>query len=190
MRRCPFADQPMRTVDRDMVLVAESGDGEIDLRHAIPLRLGFRVFDRPARVAILLSELRGLVFPVRGNATFTERLLLLLCVALLRRRDDRGIDNLAAHRQEARSPQKLVEAPEQGVDSTGSLQSLPECPDRIGIGNRIRHADPQEYLEINKSFNPPQIVALWPRAPVTAPRHRRTPASALPCPLLLHDITQ
>ena len=137
----------MRTVDRDMVLVAESGDGEIDPRHAIPLRLGFRVFDRPARVAILLSELRGLVFPVRGNATFTERLLLLLCVALLRRRDDRGIDNLAAHRQETRSPQKLVEAPEQDVDSTGSLQSFTECPDRIGIGNRIRHADPQKTHE-------------------------------------------
>src|SRR3954453_16686063 len=73
--------------------------------------------------------------------------LLLLCVALLRRRDDRGSDNLAAHRQETRSPQKLVEAPEQDVDSTGSLQSLTECPDRIGIGNRIRHADAQETHE-------------------------------------------
>src|SRR4051812_17686443 len=95
----------------------------------------------------LLSELRGLVLPVLGNATVTERLLLLLCVALPRRRDDRGIDDLAAHRQETRSPQKLVEAPEQDVDSTGSLQSLTECPDRIGIGNRIRHADAQETHE-------------------------------------------
>ena len=113
----------MGAVNRDMVLVAKGGDGEIDLRHAILLRLGFRVFDGPARVAVLLSELRGLVLPVLGNATVTERLLLLLCVALLRRRDDRGIDNLAAHRHETRSPQKLVEAPEQDVDSTGSLQS-------------------------------------------------------------------
>ena len=63
------------------------------------------------RVAVLLSELRRLVLPVLGNATVTGRLLFLLCVALLRRRDDRGIDNLAAHRQETRSPQKLVEAP-------------------------------------------------------------------------------
>src|SRR4051812_43401482 len=93
-----------------MVLIAKGRNGEIDLRHAILLRLGFRVFDGPARVAVLLSELRGLVLPVLGNATITERLLLLLCVALLRRRDDCGIDNLAAHRQETRSPQKLVEA--------------------------------------------------------------------------------
>src|SRR5436305_10873878 len=104
MRRCPFADQTMRTVDRDVVLIAKGRDGEIDLRHAILLRLGFRVFDDPARVAVLLSELRGLVLPVLGNATVTERLLLLLCVALLRRRDDRGIDSLAAHRQATTSP--------------------------------------------------------------------------------------
>src|SRR4051812_5833149 len=88
MRRCPFADQ----IDRDVVLIAKGRDGEIDLRHAILFRLGFRVFDGPARVAVLLSELRGLVLPVLGNATVTERLLLLLCVALLRGRDDRGID--------------------------------------------------------------------------------------------------
>jgi hypothetical protein len=34
----------------------------------------------------LLSELRGLVLPVLGTATVTERLLLLLCITLLRRR--------------------------------------------------------------------------------------------------------
>src|SRR3954463_5883544 len=47
---------------------------------------------------------------------------------------NRGIDNLAAHRQEARSPQSLVKTSEQ--DGTGWLQSLTEPPDRIGIGNR------------------------------------------------------
>src|SRR3954454_7862908 len=34
---------------------------------------------------------------------------------------NRGIDNLAAHRQEARSPQSLVKTSEQDVDSTGWL---------------------------------------------------------------------
>src|SRR3954447_17805178 len=67
------------------------------MRHAILLRLGFRVFDGPTRVAVLLSELRRLVLPVLGNATVTERLLLLLCVALLRRRDE------SWHRQSGRS---------------------------------------------------------------------------------------
>src|SRR5436305_15179394 len=47
-----------------------------------------------SRRGSVLSELRGLALRVLGNATVTERLLLLLCVALLRRRDDRGIDNL------------------------------------------------------------------------------------------------
>src|SRR3954453_10300204 len=112
-----------------------------------PLSAWLSCIDGPARVAVLLSELRWLVLPVLGNATVTERLLVLLCVALLRRRADRGIENLAPQRQETRSRQKLVEAPEQDVDSTGSLQSLTKCPDRIGIGNRIRHADAQKTHE-------------------------------------------
>src|SRR3954447_10051031 len=74
------------------------------------------------------------------------------CVALLRRRDDRGIDNLAAHRQETRSPQKLVEAPEQDVDSTGSLQSLTECPDRIGIGNASATLMPRKRMNDSRSL--------------------------------------
>jgi hypothetical protein len=41
IRPCPFADQPTRTVDRDVVLIAKGRDGEIDLRHASFFGLAF-----------------------------------------------------------------------------------------------------------------------------------------------------
>ena len=60
-------------------------------------RLGFRELHRPARVAILLAEFGGLVLPFVWNAAFLDRLLLLLRVALARRGDQAGVDDLAGH---------------------------------------------------------------------------------------------
>ena len=52
-----------------MVLIAEERNRQIDgRRRSILARLGLGVFDCPARVAILLAALRGLVFPVVGDA--------------------------------------------------------------------------------------------------------------------------
>ena len=99
--RGPFADQPMPVIDGDVVLIAEGRNRQIDWLGSIPLWLGLGVFGGPARVAILLSDLRGLVLPGVGDAAFADRLLLVLCVALLRRGHDGGIDDLAAHRQKA-----------------------------------------------------------------------------------------
>ncbi len=83
VRRRPLADQAEAAVDRDVVLVAERRDGEIDCREAAVLSwLGLRVFHRPARVAILLGELGGLVLPARGNPAFLDRRFLLDRVAL------------------------------------------------------------------------------------------------------------
>ena len=58
--RGPFADQSVRVVDRDMVLVTEGGDRNIDLLCAILPGFGLGVFDRPAGIAILLGQLGGL----------------------------------------------------------------------------------------------------------------------------------
>jgi hypothetical protein len=55
MGRCPFPGQSMSTVDGDVVLVAEGGDGEIDPRREVLRQLRLRGFDGPARVAIFLS---------------------------------------------------------------------------------------------------------------------------------------
>src|SRR5690606_25257100 len=67
----PGADQPVRPVDADMVLVAEHGNGKIDRPPGLWGRLGIAtfldldlaVFDRPARIAILLPGFGRL--PVR-----------------------------------------------------------------------------------------------------------------------------
>ena len=75
-----------------MVLIAEDRNRQIDgRRRSILARLGLGVFDGPARVAILLAELRGLVFPVVGDAPVLDRLLLVLGVALTRSGDQSTI---------------------------------------------------------------------------------------------------
>src|ERR1700730_10145219 len=88
VRRAPFANEAETAIERDVVLIAEDRNRQIDgRRRAILARLGLGVFDGPARVAILLAELRGLVFPV----------LLVLGVALTRSGDQARIDDLARH---------------------------------------------------------------------------------------------
>src|SRR6202049_2047355 len=89
----------MPAVDADVVLVAEGWDREIDTGGTIFARLGLGVFDRPACVAILLPQLGRLLRPLRRDAALLDLALLAVGVALLRRGDNRGIDDLAAHRQ-------------------------------------------------------------------------------------------
>src|SRR3546814_7495230 len=70
-----------------MVLVAEHRDGQIDRSGRLGigafLNLGLGVFDRPTRIAILLSDLGRR--PVRRDPPFLDRGLFLLGVALFRR---------------------------------------------------------------------------------------------------------
>src|SRR5271170_1515969 len=74
-------------------------DREINPRGAVRARLGLGVFDRPARIAVLLAQLGRLVRPRRWDAALLDVALLAVGIALLGRGDDRGIDDLAAHRQ-------------------------------------------------------------------------------------------
>ena len=53
----PLADQAISAVDRDVVLVAESGDRDIGWHRPVGPRLGLGELDGPARVAILLAQL-------------------------------------------------------------------------------------------------------------------------------------
>jgi hypothetical protein len=74
-------------------LVAEGRDREIDTRCTICARLGLGVFDRPGCVAVLLPQLGRLLRPLRRDAAFLDLALLAVGVALLRRGDDRGVDD-------------------------------------------------------------------------------------------------
>src|SRR3984893_7596839 len=92
--RAPFANEAETAIERDVVPIAEDRNRQIDRRRrAILARLGLGVFDCPARVAILLAKLRGLVFPVGGDAPVLDRLLLVLGVALTRSGDQARIDD-------------------------------------------------------------------------------------------------
>src|SRR5436190_8831132 len=85
----------MMTIDRDMVLVAECRNGQIDQRRGVLPRLGLAVFDRPARVTNLLAQFRGLVLPILWYAPLLDRLLLVRGVALLGSGDNGGVDDLS-----------------------------------------------------------------------------------------------
>jgi hypothetical protein len=64
IRRCP--------VDADVIFVTEGRDREINARCAIRARLSFGVFDRPARIAVLLPQLGRLACPRCRDAAFFD----------------------------------------------------------------------------------------------------------------------
>src|SRR6202171_4466510 len=148
VRRAPFANEAETAIERDVVLIAEDRNRHIDGRHrAILARLGLGVFDCPARVAILLAELRGLVFPVVGDAPVLDRLLLVLGVALTRSGDQARIDDLARHGEVTGLPKRRIEALEQWPDGAGLREFLPEQPNRPGVGDAIRQSKSEKTHE-------------------------------------------
>ena len=88
VRRVPFADQLVRLVHAEVVLVAEEA------------RI---VLLRPTRVLVLLGILGGLLLPSLRRLAGLDRLVLLRRVALLGHRHNRGVNNLAAARNIAYS---------------------------------------------------------------------------------------
>src|SRR6516164_791615 len=109
VRRIPFADQLVRLVHAEVVLVAVEA-------LIVPLR--------PARVLVLLGILGGLLFPSLGRLAGLDRLVLLLGVALLGHRHNRGVNDLSAARNVALGLKMLAEAFEQLVDQPGLRLSL------------------------------------------------------------------
>src|ERR1700693_6320279 len=126
VRRAPFANEAETAIERDVVLIAEDRNRQIDgRRRSILARLGLGVFDCPARVAILLAELRGLVFPVVGDAPVLDRLLLVLGVALTRSGDQARVDELARHGDVTGLAKRCIEALEQWPHAAGPPAFFP-----------------------------------------------------------------
>src|SRR5881227_2371417 len=94
----PIADQLVRLVHADMVLVAVEA-------LVVPLR--------PACVVVLMGILGRLLLPSLRRLAGLDRLVLLLRVALLGHRHNRGVNDLAAARNVARGFQMLAKALEQ-----------------------------------------------------------------------------
>ncbi len=109
---------------------------------AVILRPGLGELHRPTRVTVLLAQLRRLVLPGLGNRPRLDGCLLVIRIALLRRGNQRRIDDLAAHRQIAGRIDRPVEPFEQPVQRLGRNQRLAEVPQRVGVGNRVARAKP------------------------------------------------
>src|SRR4029450_500213 len=122
LRRIPFADQLVRLVHAEMVLVAVEA---------------LIVLLRPARVLVLLGILGGLLLPSLGRLAGLDRLVLLLGVTLLGHRYNCGVNDLSAARNVALSLKMLAEALKQLVDQPGLRQRLAKQPDRGGIRHRV-----------------------------------------------------
>ena len=136
----PLADHTVAAVGRDMVLVAEGRDRQVHLRLAVRFGLGLGILHRPAGIAVLLAQLGRLARPVIGNAPSLDRLLLAVGIALARRGDDGGVNDLAGHRQVALLLQHGIEPGEELIHGLGLGQQLPEQPDRLGVRSRVVHA--------------------------------------------------
>jgi hypothetical protein len=78
----PAADQAMPAVDAEMIFVTEGRDREINAGCAMRARLSFGVFDRPARIAVLLPQLGRLACSRCRDAAFFDVTLLAIGIAL------------------------------------------------------------------------------------------------------------
>ena len=131
-----------------MVLVAKGWHRDVALPGlAILVDPGFRELHSPSRITILLAQLRRLVLPAIRDLARLDVGLLGVGVALLRRRDDRGVDDLTTHGEITGLGQMLVETGKQVVHCTGLGEVLAEQPYRLGIGNPVAKTEAKEPHE-------------------------------------------
>lgn len=80
----PTTDQAVLAIDRDVVLIAECRNGDVDSRpRPVGALLGLAELDRPTGVSVLVAELGGLRLPILGNTPLFDRLLFVLGIALM-----------------------------------------------------------------------------------------------------------
>jgi hypothetical protein len=133
----PAPDQTVAAIGADVILVAELGNRQVDHWRLTLARLRLGGLDRPAGIAVLLTELRRAVLPVLRHASFPDRPLLGRGVALLGRRDDGRVDQLPRHGEITGGAELPVEQLEQPLDRAGPGQRLAERPDGVGVGNGV-----------------------------------------------------
>ena len=101
----------------------------------------------PPRVRILLATLGRLLLPALRRLAILDPRVLVTAVALLGDRDDRGVDDLAAHRQVAPLLQRAVEGIEQRLYHPRLRQVFAVEPHRLGVGNPVLKPQPQKPHE-------------------------------------------
>lgn len=125
--RFPAPDQPEPAIDGYVVLVAERRDGQVHGRHgSVISRLRFGELERPARVPVVVTELRRRVLPVLRNVSGLDIRLFGTDVVLTRSRDEQGVEDLPGHGNITRTTQHRIEPVEQGSDRSGFGEPLAE----------------------------------------------------------------
>lgn len=139
-------DEAETPVDRDMGFVAEHRQG--DPRQGRPIGTVADLaadLQRPAGIDVLLRRLVRLVRPdLLRRLAGLDRFLLAVVVALLRRRHQRGIDDLARHRDVALLLQLPVEGLHHPPQRAGLRQPVAEVPDRVLVRRRPAEVEAQE----------------------------------------------
>src|SRR5262245_6047662 len=98
----------------------------------------------PARIAVLLPQLGGLLLPSCRCAPSLQLGVLITTVPLRRHRHDTGVDDLPATRHVTLGRKMLVE---QLFDQPGLGQLLAEQPKRRGVRNAVLNREPQKARE-------------------------------------------
>ena len=91
-----------------------------------------------------MPQLGRLGLPIRRYLALLDCLLLVVRIALPRRRNQAGIDDLTRHGDVTSLPQHGIELLEQSLDRPGRGQLLPEQPDRAGVRNTVLQPQSQE----------------------------------------------
>jgi hypothetical protein len=89
----------MAAIDAGVALVAEDRDGDVGVLRAVGAQPRLAKDQRPAGVAVLLAQFRGLVPPCWRHAAGLDLVLLGLGVALPGRRDQARVHDLPCHRE-------------------------------------------------------------------------------------------
>src|SRR6187401_3621357 len=105
----------------------------------------------PARIAVLLPQLAGLLLPPRWCAPSLQLGVLLTTVPLRRHRHDTGIDDLPATRHVALDRKMLVETVKQLFDQSGLGQLLAEQPKRRRVRNAVLDREPRKRENDSRS---------------------------------------
>ncbi|KRB31033.1 hypothetical protein ASD99_21785 [Mesorhizobium sp. Root695] len=104
------------------------------------------------RVPVLLAQLGWLLLTLVRHLSCLDVGPFGIAVALLRRRHDRGIDDLAAHRQIARLAEVLVEPGKQALRRPSLRKVFPKHQIVLASGTLSPSPCPRNRMKENRSW--------------------------------------
>lgn len=143
--RGTFPDKAEPPVAGDVAFVAKDWQGDLWQRLALRIEADLPAdLQGPTRIDVLLSRLVGLIWPDLFRALARlDRFFLGIRVPLLRRGNERGVDDLARHRDMALLLQLPVEGLHHPPKRPGLGEFVPEQANRVLVRRRSDCAGPE-----------------------------------------------